>query len=124
MKQARLPLGVFVVGIVLVALSVMWPRWTGGRAVWTDADARAHAAAAADLHKQFSNHDHGLSEDPTTGVDTLAAARKSFDASQARLEVARTRGLPTAAVLRWLGIVTALTGAVAFLILRNSASKE
>ncbi len=130
MKQTRLPLGVFASGIVLIVLSVMWPRWTGGRAVWTDADARAHAAAAADLHGQFANHNRELAEapataeDPATDVDTLAAARERFDASQARLDAARTRGLTTAALIRWLGIVMALAGALAFLIRHHAASNE
>ena len=116
MKHAWLPLAGLIVGIVLVALSVAWPRLFTSRAVWTDDDAGQHAAAAADFHRQT------VAGPSASGA--LAAARQKFDESKARLDAARNRGQTTANVLFWIGLVTALTGAFTFLAVGGQPRSE
>jgi len=111
MTDARLPLGAFATGILLVALSFAWLRFFGGQAVWTDDDARSHAAAAIDLHR--------ASEDGGAAPEILATAERRADESQARLDAAENRGRTVAWLLRWSGIAASLAGAIGFFVLRK-----
>ena len=111
MTDARLPLGAFATGILLVALSFVWPWFFGGQAVWTDDDARSFAAAAIDLHR--------ASEDGGAAPEDLATAERRVDESQARLDAAKNRGRTVAWMLRWTGIAASLAGAIGFFVLRK-----
>ena len=111
MKDVRLPLSAFAAGIFLMVLSVVWPRLFSGQAVWTDDDARSHAAAAIDLHR--------ASEDGGAAPEILATAERRADESQARLDAAENRGRTVAWLLRWSGIAASLAGAIGFFVLRK-----
>lgn len=116
------------VGLGLMALGLLWPSVARQSVVWSEADAKEHATAAADLHSALHGHsgpahagahddEHEEHAAPANETE-LAAARERFESSHSRLQSARTTRSGVAWLLRWVGIAVAFCGAGLYIVLR------
>jgi len=124
MKIRHLPLIFLGVGIILVGLSLVWPRIIGG-AVWSQRQASEHAEASAELHRlshaRAHAADHGAEGKEEHKAGSLAEARQRYQRSQAALQQAQAYRRGSTWLLRWVGGVCALLGAAGCFLLRAGA---
>jgi predicted PurR-regulated permease PerM len=101
-------------GVVLIGLSLVWPAVSSGRSQWSDEQAREYQSVSAELH----GLSHQLAHEQEEGgdVDTLAQklqqANSEFDRLHQQLETAQQSPLRIASVLRFLGFVLIVVGAI------------
>jgi hypothetical protein len=110
--MVRLVWCLLVLGLGLLALSWIWPVVAGGGPGWNQQQAEEHAHAAADLHQRQGAAEHGQQPDP----QALESARQRYNASDARLQAAQQRGAGIATLLRWTGIIFALSGLAGYFV--------
>jgi len=124
MTIRNLPLIAMGMGILLVALSLVWPRVIGG-AVWNEQQASEHAEASAELHRlsHAGSHaaDHGTGGKEEHKAGSLAEARQRYERSQAALQQAQAYRRGSTWLLRWMGGICALLGAAGYFLLRAAA---
>jgi hypothetical protein len=121
MKWIGLLLTFAVIGVLLIALSFLWPCLVRTDMVWGDPQAREHARAAAELHQLAHERAHATESNHRHDAESLAAARRRYERSQAELQAARSfRRRPTT-LLRWAGVVCCLAGGVGYWVLRAAA---
>ncbi len=129
MSTEQLPRNLLVLGAFLVLASFVWPPLVGGRRAYTEEDAKEYQQASMNLHAQ--QHTHGATDarkmrGPNGERDghaqpneaDLKAAQERFAEVQEQRDAALTRGQGTAAVFRWLGILFAAGGGIAFFVNR------
>jgi len=124
MKIRHLPLIVLGLGIILVGLSVVWPRIIAD-AFWNDGQASEHAEASAELHHlshaRAHAADHGAEGKEEHKAGSLAEARERYERSQAALQQAQGYLRGSTWLLRWAGGICALLGAAGYFLLRAAA---
>jgi len=125
MKIRHLPLIVLGVGIILVGLSLVWPRIIAG-AVWSEPQASEHAEASAELHRlshaRAHAADHGAEHKEEHKAGPLAEARERYERSQTALQQAQAYRRGSTWLLRWAGGICTLLGAAGYFFLRAAAS--
>jgi hypothetical protein len=127
-QLGRIATVLVALGMGLLVLGLLWPSVARQSIVWSEADAKEHATAAADLHSALHGyagpthaeaHEGEHEEHAAPANDTeLAAARERFDSSQSRLQTARTARSGVAWLLRWVGIAVAFCGAGLYVVMR------
>jgi len=124
MKIRHLPPILLGVGIILVGLSLVWPRIIGG-AVWSEQQASEHAEASAELHRlsHAGSHaaDRGTGGEEEHKAGSLAEARQRYERSQAALQQAQAYRRGSTWLLRWVGGICVLLGAAGYFLLRAGA---
>ena len=110
-------------GLLLIALSVVWPRVFTGRSGWTDEKALAYQAASAEVHRLSMQAATGAPENQTRAhQEELADAESKYAALRAELDTARGRPARIVAMLRYGGILLLVAGALGLLARRDSPS--
>jgi hypothetical protein len=110
-----------VLGLVLIAVSLVWPSVSNASSGWTDEKAEAYQSASAELHQLSMQMAATPAEDQTRArQDALAAAQSKYAALRAELDEARSRPARIAAILRYSGIFLAVVGT---LLLWNAREK-
>jgi predicted negative regulator of RcsB-dependent stress response len=100
-----------LIGLVLIALSVVWPMVSTGRSRWTDEQALAYQSASAEVHRLSMQAANMEPEEQTRALrDELANAESKYAALRAELDAARGRPSRIATVLRYLGIALLIGG--------------
>jgi hypothetical protein len=111
-----------IAGVVLLLFSWGWPRWVGGRRGWTEQDARQYTEAVLEAHRRAY---HPGRRDAAVGGAEDEGRRERIEENYRRsrlaLDTARARGVRTAVVCRWLGLVGILVGGVMYLASRHEA---
>ncbi len=123
MKMRNLSLAAMVVGVLLILLSVVWPRVVGTERLWSDEQARAHSVAAAELHSMAHQQKHAAGrtdDDSAGGADELEAARQRYEQSEEELLAARTFRRRTVLLLKWAGVCCSIGGAVGYFLARKT----
>jgi hypothetical protein len=111
-------------GLVLIALSVVWPSVSTSRSGWSDDKALAYQSASAEMHRLSMQAAGGEPEQQTRAFrDELAEAEARYAELRAELDAARGRPGRIAAVLRYTGILL-LIGGVAGLAWRGEAARD
>jgi ABC-type transport system involved in cytochrome bd biosynthesis fused ATPase/permease subunit len=124
MTIRRLPLIVLGIGVLLVAISLVWPRIIA-RTVWNQQQASQHAEAAAELHRlshaRAHAADHAAEGKEEHKGGSLEEARQRYDRSQTALQQARAYRRGSTWLLRGAGGACALLGAAGYFLLRAAA---
>jgi hypothetical protein len=121
-KLNHLPLIALGAGLLLVGLSLVWPRMIGST-VWTEEQARQFSEASANVHQAAHDHSHdagAAADDQKPQAQSLEEARRRFEQSRAQLDRAQSLRAGTARVLKWAGAVCVVLGAAAHFLLRHS----
>ncbi|MEX0612400.1 MAG: hypothetical protein WD738_12000 [Pirellulales bacterium] len=101
-------------GLVLIALSVIWPKVSSGRSAWTDEKALAYQSASAELHRLSMQAAGTEPENQTRELqDKLAGAESKYAELRAELDAVRGRPARIATVFRYVGIVLLVGGVLA-----------
>lgn len=102
------PVWLIGLGVVLMALALLWPTWLGGRAA-IDAELQIEIRESERLHDALSRaHAEGGSESEHAAIhQQLTVAQEKL---MQRVEQASQRGQTVAWLLRWLGIALAALG--------------
>jgi hypothetical protein len=112
-----------VIGLVLIALSVAWPKLSNGSPSWSDEKAESYQAASAELHQLSMQMAGTPAEDQTRArQDALAAAHTKYAALRAELDEARSRPARIATILRYSGILLAMVGTLLLWTAREKTS--
>ncbi len=100
-----------LVGLVLIALSVVWPKVATGRRGWTDEKALAYQSASAELHRLSMQTAATEPENQTRALhENLADAELKYAELRAELDAARARPARIATILRYAGIAILAAG--------------
>lgn len=111
-----------VIGLALVALSVVWPKISTGNSTWTENKAEAYQAASEELHSLSMQMAATPPEQQSRArADALAEAESKYTALRIELEDARERPARIATILRYTGIALAALGAVTLWTRRDAS---
>jgi predicted negative regulator of RcsB-dependent stress response len=106
-------------GIALMALSIVWPLLSNGRANWSSKKATAYQSAAANLHQLSMKATHTPSEKQSRALhDELAKAQTEYLRLRGELDAARDTPGRGAVLLRYVGLAIACGGAVGLIAKR------
>ena len=124
MKMIYLSLVVLGAGVLLVVLSLFWPRIIGG-VVWNEQQAREHAQASADVHhlSHLRGHttDHGHEHAENSEGRSLEEAKQRYERTRASLHRARSYREGTARAIKWAGVLCSFLGAAGYFVLRSAS---
>lgn len=110
-------------GLVLIALSAVWPRVATGRHGWTDEKAVAYQSASADVHRLSMQAAATEPESQSRALhDELAEAESRYVELRAELDSARGKPARIATMLRYAGILLLAGGIVGLIAKRGSAN--
>jgi hypothetical protein len=105
-----------LVGVILVCLSLVWAHLVTGRTAWTEEQALAFQSASSKLHSLSHDFTHAAEHGNTETVrPELDKAQARFAELNAQLESARDRPARIATILRFTGLLIAVTGGVLYL---------
>ena len=108
-----------VAGILLVGVSIIWPRVFSGRSGWSDEKASGYQAAASRLHELSMKSAAATPGSQTkTARDELAQAEADYARIRGELDTARERPQTIAKYIRYSGALLLLGGTAALLIKR------
>jgi hypothetical protein len=115
-QQRWWPLAFMAGGALFVGLSFVRLAADGGRSDWTDEKAIQYQEAAAMFHVLAHESGHTPENGPggTERGEKLREAQLRFDELRHELESARSRLINWAIVLRTIGVVLAIVGAIAY----------
>ena len=121
-----------VSGLLLLAVSVIWPRLIDDDRVWSPEQAHEHAQAAASLHQltheaaEAQLNDRASEAEKARRRAELQAAEQRYNTSNEQLEWAKqVRGGGTAAdVIWWLAIALLIIGAVRHFALQSDSGRR
>ena len=120
MTMRSVPLVLVSVGVLLLLVAFVLPRVVGGEATLPDEvqkkleeSGKYHEAL---VHRDGDGHGHSHGAEESASPEEL---RKEHEELVAQLEAAQNRGRGTAVVMKWLGIIMASVGVVAFLVQRE-----
>jgi hypothetical protein len=123
MKMINLSLVVLGAGVLLVVISLFWPRFTA-EIFWDDQKAREHSQVSAKLHQlsHLRGHTaaHGNEHDGNPEGRSLEEAKQRYQRSRAMLHRARSYREGTARVLKWTGVLCSFLGAAGYFLLRSA----
>jgi hypothetical protein len=120
----RLAIVCMVLGLILLAGSLVWPRLIRDDRVWSEDQAREHSQAAASLHHMT----HAAAEaqlkktsdaDRARWDEELKAAQDRWQKSRSELDQAKRVRNTAAVVMRWSGVAVLLVGVLRYIALRS-----
>lgn len=114
-------LATLVLGVAIIALSLIWTRVSTGRYAWSDKQALEYQAASSKLHSlshEFAHQETSAESDALR--PDLEAAQAHFSEVRAQLEAARQQPARIALILRLAGILIAVAGGTAYLTDKKS----
>jgi len=112
-----------VIGLALVALSVVFPRIFTGRTRWSEQQAIAYQKAAAKLHQLSMESTNTPAENQSrTLQNELADIRSEYAALRDQLEAARAAPHRLATYLRYTGVFLAVLGVAGLVFQRTGSS--
>jgi hypothetical protein len=112
-----------MIGLALVALSLAWPRLSDGSSTWTNEKAEAYQAASAEVHQRTMQMAATPPEEQTrANKEALADAQTTYAGLRAELDDARTRPARLATILRFGGILLAISGAIILWMFRETST--
>jgi hypothetical protein len=121
MQAEKLPTWMILGGMALLAFSFLWPRMVGGKVSYTQEDAKEYLRASEELHNRIhghgadhADHAHHPSAEAVKSDPMYQAAWNDYNKAVAKRDAAVNRGKTTAAIAKWLGIVTAIVGVIMF----------
>jgi hypothetical protein len=110
-----------LVGLLVVALSLVFPRVFASRSRWSEEQAIAYQTAAAKLHQLSMESVNTPAEKQTRNLQNeLAVAQSEYAALRDELETARAAPHRLASVLRYGGLLLAVIGVAGLLAKRSS----
>jgi hypothetical protein len=113
-----------LVGLVCIALSVVWPAVSTGRSAWSDEQALAYQAASAEVHRLSMQAAATEPEKQTRALhDELNKAEAKYRDLRAELDSARSRPSRIAKMLRIGGILLLAGGIVGLIAKRDGGSR-
>ena len=125
MKMIHVSLAAMGLGVLLIVLSVVWPRVVGTDRLWSEEQARDHSQAAAELHGAIHQHGHAQAasspDDSPSGDDPVATAKARYEQSQQKLQAARAGRRRSVWLLKWAGVCCCLAGAAGYFAVRQTA---
>jgi len=111
------------IGCALVSLSFAWPRVAGGSAAWPKDQALRYQRAAANLHSLSHKYAQAAAQGDERAVRReLEQAHGEYSEVRSELDSAMARPKRLATIIRALGLVLAVVGAVAFYYSAQRAS--
>ena len=116
-KQYAGPVLAIVLGMALIAGSIVWSRLPASAAVWTPEQAEAYEKAAQDFHRMASSPPTPENEEPRR------QAEQRYQQLRSDLEDARGGSAWIGMVLQMLGVGLGLVGSV-WLILRQNQAED
>ena len=101
-------------GVVLILLSLVWPKVSTGRSQWSDVQAHKYQSVSAELHGLSHQFAHQQEEggDVEALAQKLHSARSEFERLHGQLKAARQSPLRVATILRFLGFVLVVLGTI------------
>lgn len=122
----RIPIGLLVLGLILLVGSQLWSRDLGINRQYSDEEAVEYAESARDLHNVLHSASHANANDAHDGHSHEQTADAEVDAARERFYAARrTRDAALdgrsriSTLFRYAGIFSLVAGIVSYLLLRR-----
>ena len=114
---------ILLIGLGLIALSLIWRSISSGKTTWTDEKALAYQSASAEVHRLSMQAGESEPEKPSRKLhDKLADAQSKYVDLRAELDAARSRPARIATILRYTGILFLAAGMVLLAKRRTESS--
>jgi type II secretory pathway pseudopilin PulG len=128
MKLIHLSAGLIILGLLLMAISAVWPglvQLRGG--LWTEQQALEHTKMAADLHRLEHELSHAGNSsrrassegDAANSTANYQEAKAHYRQSDAQLRSAQFWSLDVAEWIRWFGMACCLLGTIGYYVVRS-----
>lgn len=125
MKLMHVPVGLVILGLLLMAISAVWPQLIQSeRGLWTEQQALEHTQIAADLHRLEHEvmHADNSSHQASSGDNSTAnyqQAKAHYQQSDAQLRNAQYWSQDVAEWIKWFGMACCLTGTIGYYFVRS-----
>jgi predicted PurR-regulated permease PerM len=122
-RQSSVSFVVLLIGVVLIGVSLVLPKYATGRSQWSDEQAFQYQATSAELHSlshQFADASESGANDQEIEL-RLQSAQEEFERLHSQLEAARQSPARLATIMQLLGSVMVAIGAVLYFL--NHAQK-
>jgi hypothetical protein len=109
-RRKALAAVLIVVGVAVVAMSLLWPGESLSRAAWSDEQAKKYQTASAKLHGLSHELGHAKGEQRAAVRQELKAAQAEYDVLRAELDSALSRPHRWSWTMRLCGVLAIVIG--------------
>src|SRR5262249_43828163 len=103
-------LAMLLLGVVLIAVSLMWPSLPVGTSAWSVDQAREYQSASVSLHELSHKYEGELSKTRGALPPEFQQAKDKFDRLREELDAAQQRQMRIAHLMFFSGVLLSVVG--------------